>query len=180
MTQLLRAYGDELISFLAFQLRDPTATDEAFAILAEDLWQGLPRFQWKASARTWAYAVARHVAARYARAPHRRRERNLPLSQHQELSQVVQSVRTSTVRYLQTETKTRMRELRERLSPEDQLLLVLRVNRGLSFRDAAMVMADAPPDVSSDHLEREAARLRKRFERVKADLRRMAERDGIL
>ncbi|MDD9942315.1 MAG: sigma-70 family RNA polymerase sigma factor [Myxococcales bacterium] len=180
VTALLRCYGDDLMSFLVFRLGDRSAADEAFALLAEDLWASLPRFEFRSRVKTWAYTVATHVASRYARAPHRRRERNLSLSQHGQLSQLVAHVRSRTHRYLQTEVKSRMGELREQLAPEDQLLLVLRVNRQLSFRDAAMVMLGDPHGVPDAELEREAARLRKRFERVKAELRRMAEQEGLL
>ena len=180
VTLLLRNYGDCVMTFLAFQLRDPTAADEAFAITAEQLWHGLPGFKWQSSVRTWAYAIARRAAVRHMCDPHRRRHRNLPLGEHHALSQLVDDVRTRTQRYMKTETKNRMRALREQLPPDDQLLLVLRINRQLSFRDAAIVMTSCEQQLDEQAIEREAARLRKRFERIKAALRRMAERDGLL
>ena len=51
--------------------------------------------------------------------------------------------------------------------PDGGTLLVLRVDRRMSWRDIARVMADAP----DEDLDKFAATLRKRFERVKERLR---------
>ena len=123
-TVLLEHYGDELLSFLIARLRSEADGHEAFSLLAEDLWLGLPGFQWRSSARTWAYALARNAASRHARAPHRRGERNLTLSRHARLSQIVDGVRSRTQVHRRTETKDRLRALRERLDRDDQMLLV--------------------------------------------------------
>jgi RNA polymerase sigma-70 factor (ECF subfamily) len=186
VTLLLQIYGDELLSFMIARLRDRCAADEAFALLAEDLWRSLPRFEFRSSVRTWAYTVARHAAARYARAPQRRRDRQLTLSKHGQLSRLVEQYRSRTHAHLRTEVKSRVRELREQLEPDDQMLLILRVDRQLSWRDLAMIMADGEEGVESatpldaETIDREAARLRKRFERVKAELKRLAKEDGLI
>jgi RNA polymerase sigma-70 factor (ECF subfamily) len=85
--------------------------------------------------------------------------------------------RSTTAAYRQTSVKDCFRALREHLSEKDQALL--RVDRGLSFRESAMVLSG---DVSLDDasLQRESARLRKSFERLKSELRRLAERDGLV
>jgi RNA polymerase sigma-70 factor (ECF subfamily) len=77
-----------------------------------------------------------------------------------------------------------MRALREKLEPDDQMLLILRVDRQMEWRDLALVMSEeadpsaARPD--DDVLDREAARLRKRFERAKSELKRLAKESGLL
>jgi RNA polymerase sigma-70 factor (ECF subfamily) len=185
LTVLLQTYGDELLSFLVVHLRDRSHAEEAFALLAEDLWLSLPKFEFRSSARTWAYTLARHSAARYARSPARRKERNLTLSRNVPLSQLVDELRTRTQGYARTEVKDRVRALREQLDPEDQMLLVLRVDRQLAWRDLALVMAASPEDVDrvildAAAMEREGARLRKRFERVKQELKRLAKDAGLL
>jgi RNA polymerase sigma-70 factor (ECF subfamily) len=88
-------------------------------------------------------------------------------------------VRSATHVYQQTAVKDRVRALREQLDPDDQMLLVLRVDRGMAWRDLAMAMA-GEVELDDAALEREAARLRKAFERVKDDLRRMATETGLL
>ena len=73
-----------------------------------------------------------------------------------------------------------MRALREQLEPDDQMLLVLRVDRGMEFRDIAVALAEADAPLDAETLEREAARLRKRFERVKERLRELARSEGLI
>jgi RNA polymerase sigma-70 factor, ECF subfamily len=184
LTLLLQTYAEELLTFLIARLGDRSHAEEAFSMLAEDLWAGLPKFEFRSSVRTWAYMVARHAAARYALAPARRKDRNLTLSNHVQLSQFVEQLRTRTEAYRQTNVKNQFRALRQQLEPDDQMLLILRVDRQMEWRELAMVMSssDDPGEAGVDEaaLEREAARLRKRFERVKAELKRLAKQSGLL
>jgi DNA-directed RNA polymerase specialized sigma24 family protein len=113
--------------------------------------------------------LARHAAAKVREA--RRTGRTVSLSEAP-VSAVAAEVRESTSGYLRTEVKQRVRRLREQLDPDDQALLVLRVDKDLGWRDIAIVLAG--PDVGEAELARHAARLRKRFERVKAQLRTLA------
>jgi hypothetical protein len=53
------------------------------------------------------------------------------------------------------------------------------VDRDLSWRETAIAMC-SESELDEAAVEREAAKLRKRFERVKADLRKMAEEAGLL
>ncbi|MDH5676645.1 MAG: sigma-70 family RNA polymerase sigma factor [Myxococcales bacterium] len=184
VTLLLETYAQELLSFLAVRLGDSSHADDAFSMLAEDLWVSLPKFQFRSSVRTWAYTVARHVAARYARTPARKRDKNLTLSKNAPLSQLVEQLRTRTEVYRRTDVKSEVRALREKLPADDQTLLVLRVDRQMAWRDLALVMSSSgDPTVASiddEALEREAARLRKRFERIKGELKRLAKEAGLL
>lgn len=184
VTLLLEIYAGELLSFLIARLGDRVRGEEAFSLLAEDLWVGVPKFEFRSSVRTWAYMVARHAAARYARAPQRRKDRNLTLSGNVHLSELVEHVRTRTEAYRQTDVKNQIRALREKLDPDDQMLLILRVDRQMEWRDLALVMnEDADPTGASpddEVLDRDAARLRKRFERAKSELKRLAKEAGLL
>lgn len=178
---LLKHYGPELLSFLTARLGNRTDAEEVFGSFAEAMWQGLPEFQLRSSARTWAYTLARNAAVDYASAPQRRAARNLPLSQHTHVSALLDRSRSATLAHLRTEMKDHVRALRERLDPDDRMLLMLRVDRRMAWRDLAQVMLGAlAGEPESDEIAREAARLRKRFERVKADLREMATAEGLL
>ncbi|HEU4412796.1 MAG TPA: sigma-70 family RNA polymerase sigma factor [Polyangiaceae bacterium] len=175
-TLALRHYGPEVLGFLVAVRRDRLAAGEIFSQFCEDLWAGLPRFGWASSFRTWAYALARHALVRHGKDPFGRRR--APLSEHPGLSALEQQVRTQTLPYLRTEVKQRAALLRQRLEPDEQTLLVLRVDRGLGWAEIAMVMAEggeAPADAA-----RAAAALRKRFERVKAKLKALLEQEGLL
>lgn len=178
-TATLDLYGDEIFSFLMVRLRAVGDAQEAYSMFAEDLWVGLPKFAWRSSMRTWAYMVARNAATRYASAPQRRAARNLALSAPGRVSQMVDRMRSATQVHQQTVVKDRVRALRERLDPEDQMLLVLRVDRSLAWRDLAIAMT-GDADLDDAALDREAARLRKAFERVKAELKQMAKEEGLL
>jgi RNA polymerase sigma-70 factor, ECF subfamily len=175
----LRAYSTEIFNFLAARLRARSDAEEVYSMFAEDLWNGLPSFAWRCSMRTWAYTLARNAAARYATAPQRRMANNMRLSCPGVISELVEQIRCTTRVYQQTDAKDRFRALREQLDSEDQLLLVLRVDRNLAWRDLAIAMS-GDPDLDEETLSREAARLRKAFERVKAALKRLAKQEGLL
>lgn len=175
----LQAYSREIFNFLAARMRAPSDAEEIFSMFAEDLWAGLPKFAWRCSMRTWAYTLARNAANRYATAAHRRPQHNVRLSLPGVFSQLVEQVRYSTHIYQRTDAKNRFVALREQLDADDQLLLILRVDRKLSFRDLAFTLS-GDPDLDDKAVTREAARLRKSFERVKAQLKLLAQQEGLL
>jgi len=165
-TAALEGYGPELLGWLVAVARDEDLGREAFADFSEDLWRGLPGFRWASSFRTWAYVLARHALARLLRDPRRRRARNLSLSH---VAEVAARVATTTLAHLRTGAKDRVARLREGLSPEEQSLLILRVDRQMTWPEIAEVLGDAEPGAR----EREAARLRKQFQRVVRRLREL-------
>jgi RNA polymerase sigma-70 factor, ECF subfamily len=177
-TAVLTVYGDEILSFIHSRLRDRVDSDEAFAMFAEDLWNGLPSFGWRSSVRTWAYTLARNATVRYASSSGRRAAHNLPLSCPGAVAALVQRVRDTTECYKRTAVKDQFRALREQLDLEDQTLLVLRVDRNMSWRELAQTLSGTV-DLDEAVIERESARLRKAFERVKRELKRLSEGNGL-
>lgn len=169
-TELLRGYGSELYAFLAALHRGDA--DDVFGDLSMDLWRGLPAFRWQSSVRTWAYTLARNASHR-ARKKQRREQ---PLDEH--VAELAAEIRTKTKTYLRTEVKNRFAALRAQLPIEDQELLILRVDRDLSWNDLARALSDEPLD--DDALAREAARLRKRFSTLKARLLELGRREGLV
>lgn len=170
----IEGYGPEVLAFLVSTLRDEDQASDVFGDACEDLWRGLPGFEWRASLRTWFYTVARNAAARWRRSPHHRQGRHVPLS---EAGEVAHQVRTRTLTFLRSETKSKIDELRNELPEEDHQLLVLRVSRQLPWQDVARVLGNVDSDAS---VAREAARLRKRFQTLKATLRERARNAGLL
>jgi RNA polymerase sigma-70 factor (ECF subfamily) len=115
--------------------------------------------------------LARHAVSRIARAGRigaAHPDRAVPLSQVP-ASRIAAELRERTVEHLRSDVKDRVRSLREHLSPDDQTLLVLRVDKDLPWRDISVVFLGA--EASEADLTRHAAGLRKRFERIKAKLR---------
>jgi len=179
-TVIVEAYGREILGFLIARVRDPDMAGDIFSQFTEDLWRGLPAFQFRCSVRTWAYAIARHAASRHLKAARRERHRNVPLSKASRLSAIEQKVRTETLAAQRTETKHRIAQLREALPQDDQSLLILRVNRQLDWTEIAHVMLYQGEELEGEVLKREAGRLRKRFQLVKDRLRKMAKAEGLL
>lgn len=176
----LDAYGSEIVGFLTFRLKSAHEAHEVFSMFTEDLWTGLPQFSWRCSMRTWVYTLARNAATRYRSAAHRRRERGGgEFATASGLEQAIVRARSATHEYQRTDVKDRFRLLRDELDEEDQMLLVLRVDRNLSWRDLALAMT-GDIELTEEALDKEAARLRKAFERVKGELRRLALREGLL
>jgi RNA polymerase sigma-70 factor (ECF subfamily) len=171
-TLIVQRYGRELLSYLVAIARDETDGSEAFSQFTEDLWRGLPRFRWQSTARTWCYALARNALFRIRRRG-RRSAAAVPLSEVPELEHAAAQVRTTTLTYLRTEVKDEIAALRERLSPDDQALLILRVDRKLEWLDVARALADEDVELTDSDLARRSAALRKRFARIKAELKKL-------
>jgi RNA polymerase sigma-70 factor (ECF subfamily) len=174
-TASVEGYGPEVLGFLVTLLRSEHDATEVFSQTCEDLWSGLPRFEGRSSLRTWFYVLARHAAARFGRSPHRRPGRNVRVSDVEDLAE---AVRSRTLPHLRTEVKNRFAAIRDSLPEEDRALLVLRVDRNMSWSEIALVLC--PEDDSSEAIARAAARLRKRFQLVKEDIRARARTAGLL
>ena len=158
-------YGAELMSFLAAVHGTREDALEVFADASSDLVRTIGQFQRRSSLRTWFYALARNASQRYFDDSYRRRRTSLS-----EAPELAQLIRTGTAEFLRTEWKDRLRQLREELDPTDRAVLVLRVDRQLSWTEIAEVMGEPAS----------SARFRKRFERIKDKLRQSAIRSGWL
>ncbi len=178
-TLTIEHYGPELLGFLIGYMHDFHVASEVFAEFSEAFWKALPVFEWRCSIRTFAYKIARRTASHHRKGA-RRRQRALVPAELTELTGAVERVRTATVAYLRTDVKDQFQELRATLPEEDQLLLVLRVDRDLSWLELAEVMLtdEAAPD--RERLKTEAARLRKRFQLAKERLRALVVAAGLL
>ena len=165
-TLAIESYGPEILGFILALLRDEDDAREVFATFCEDLWRGVSAFRWSCSLRTWAYTLARHAVARFQRDRTRRANRHVPLSHAPEISQVVMQVTASTPWYQKTEPRSRVARLRKSLSTDEHALLILRNDRELAWPDIARV------------LDRDAAVLRKRYQRLLGRLRELYRAAG--
>jgi RNA polymerase sigma-70 factor (ECF subfamily) len=177
--RLLHRYGPEILGLLVALHRDHDEAGDVFSSFAEKVWTSIARFEWRSSVRTWAYVLARRASYDAQRSAKREARRVRPLSDSPAAEQMEARVRTATLTLLRTETKSALARLRETLPAEDQMLLVLRIDRKLSWSDLAVVLLenDAP---GPEDLKREAARLRKRFQLVKDRLRLLATERGLI
>jgi RNA polymerase sigma-70 factor (ECF subfamily) len=177
-TTAIQTYGQEVFAFLVSRERDEGRASEVFAEACEDLWRSMPDFQWRCSMRTWFSRLARNAAVRFGKRPVNQAARRVQISQ---ISEIVGKIRSRTLVHLRTEVKDELTKLREKLSAEDQALLVLRIDRQLSWSDIARVMSeDMAEDASDDTIARASARMRQRFQKLKERLRVLAEEHGLL
>jgi len=168
-TALIDGYGPQVLGFLRAVVRDPEGADDAFALFAENAWKGLPRWEMRSSARAWAYRVAWNAASRQFRDPWRRRRKKLPSSVASKLAAAVTSTSGQDV----DRQQGTLEALRAQLTQEEQSLLVLRIDRDLSWHEVAVALG-APDDTAG------CAALRKRFERLKEKLATAARASGLL
>jgi RNA polymerase sigma-70 factor, ECF subfamily len=175
-TLVLETYGSEVFGYLVHTLGNESDAGEVFSQTAEDLWKGLPSFGFRCTVRTWIYVLGRHAISRYRRSPWNRGERRTGDSR---LDSAVQVARSRTQPWRRTEVKDRMAALRDSLDEDDRTLLTLRVDRDLGWEDIARVMLGGEEPDAKD-VARESARLRKRFQLLKDELRRRAQEAGLL
>jgi RNA polymerase sigma-70 factor (ECF subfamily) len=157
-TATIRGYGPEILHYLCVLLRDRELANDVFADASVRLWDGMPKFRRECSMRTWFYRVAWSTASNARRQMARRREERLDSDAAAQLIAEV-SRSAGTVLAMSAENE----RLRAQLTPEEQTLLTLRLDRGLEWSEVALVLDDV-----------DAATARKRFERLKrklADLR---------
>jgi len=175
-TEVLGCYGSEIYGFLINLLGAESDATEVYLQVGEDLWRGLPGFAARSSIRTWIYVLARNAAAKYRRTPWHRRDRRASGSQ---LDDILARTRSQTSPWLRTDTKNHLRALRESLSDEDRTILALRVDRGLAWDEVARVTLGSD-DPEARTLTRETARVTKRYQLIKEQLRKRAREAGII
>jgi RNA polymerase sigma-70 factor, ECF subfamily len=141
-------------------------------------WRGLPSFDWRCTVRGWCFLLARNAADRLRAQSWHRRPR-VPLSRAP-TSSLVADVREPTLPHLRTDAKQRMRRLFEQLSEDDRALLQLRLDQALSWRDLALVLEFDGKVASELELERAVLRLQQRYQKIKRQLRRLAEASGLV
>jgi RNA polymerase sigma-70 factor (ECF subfamily) len=167
-TVAIRELGPPVARYLRSMLRADADAADAFSDWAESLWAGIGSFEGRSSFSSWAFRLAYHSALDLTDRAHRKRERRLATA---EASVLAEEVRTTAFRH--ERRRRRLDELRAELSADDQTLLFLRVDQQLAWDEVAAVLSSASAPV-------DAAAIRKRFERLKEKLRKLAQERGLL
>lgn len=166
---LLEAYGREVRSYLQAVVPEEAAADEAFSAFQLNVWRGMATWRQEGSARAWAYRVAWNAATRFHRDPWRRRRVRMVTGLASQLAQPT----VSSQRRSEEERLRALADLRASLPPGEQSLLILKVDRELTWAEvAAALSAEGEPPAQ--------AALRKRFERLTRKLGRLARARGLL
>ncbi|MFO0581783.1 MAG: sigma-70 family RNA polymerase sigma factor [Anaeromyxobacter sp.] len=165
----LRDHGPAVLRYLSGLLRDADDADDAFSMFAEQVWRRIGTFRGPGGFEVWLFRIAFREAMRLRDEAWRRRKRALPTTDaHRIAAEVRRTASVSMERRLDA-----LEKLRASLSLEDQHLLVLRVDHGLSFEEIAGTLGEGEAPL-------EEATVRKRFERAKARLARAAKDAGLL
>jgi RNA polymerase sigma-70 factor (ECF subfamily) len=164
----LGAYGPGVLGYLENVLGDPDDARDVFQAFAEDLWEWLPAYR-GGSLRAACYRIGRHAAARFRREAWRRRRERMRTTM---ASRIAASIASPESR-LASRPRDRLARLREALDPDERTLLILRLDRELSWNEVAEVLSEEGDPV-------DPAAARKRFERVKEKLGKLAREQGLL
>src|SRR4029078_12316306 len=78
-TLAIERYGPEILGILIARFRSESDASDAYSEFMQDLWRGVPGFQWRCSLRAWAHRIARHAAVRWATAGQRPPAPNMTL-----------------------------------------------------------------------------------------------------
>ncbi len=178
-TKLLADLGPEIRDYLVRVHGDLDAANDVFSMFCERIWRKIPDFEWRCSARTWAYTIARRISIDYSRSELRRTRWTVPISQASETAMSDQHDRSTAPPHFQAASSSIWKTLQERLPPEDRWLLALRIDRQLSWSELARVLLEGTSH-DGERTRKEAARLRKRFQLLKDRLRSWIIEDGLL
>jgi len=171
-TAAIEGFGPEILGFLVAVVRDKALAGEVFAQFCEELWSRLAAFHWKASFRPWLYGLAWMAWQRLRREPHFRKTISLP--EEPEITAAEERVRTVELARSESALDEGVARLRQSLDPEDQALLILRIDRRMSWEEIATVMISSEEARDVAALGRKAAFVQKRFSLVTANLKQLA------
>jgi RNA polymerase sigma-70 factor (ECF subfamily) len=158
-TEAIRALGPGVLRYVRTLLRDEADANDAFSYWAESVWTGLPRFRGDAPLRTWAFRLAYHAALAVLDRAWRRRVRPFATG---EASRLAETLRTASA--VRGERQRRKLDaVIAKLPVDDQTLLSLRVDQGLSWEDVADVLSTGTRRIDPKTLA-------KRYERLKVRL----------
>ncbi len=166
---VIREHGPAILRYLRALLREEAMASDAFSLTTEWIWRSMPTFRGTSSVRTWAFGIAWNAARRLREDPWHWRRELLHSSTASRLAAEVQTASAQEVEH----RADRLAELRRELTPDEQNLLVLRIDQGLDWKEIAEVVSASGERVSE-------AALRKRFERTKAKISKLAKERGII
>jgi len=167
-TAAIRTYGPAILGFLCSLVPEDDARD-VFSIFSENLWRSFGGFRGECTVRAWCYRLAWNAARGFRRDAYRQRKERLASNAASLLAASVnpESRLRAGKRY------QRLGEICKLLTPEERTLIVLRIDKELDWAEIASVLSAEGPSISE-------VALRKRFERLKQKLGRLARREGLL
>jgi RNA polymerase sigma factor (sigma-70 family) len=161
---ILDQYGSELRAFLSSRTSNRNSMEEVYSVVSEDVWRGLPRFRFQGQVRSWIYVLARNALARHVRRKQRWQSRHVAAEPDEYQADERHSLPT------RLGHSAELQPLLSELAEVDRQLLEQRLVRARSWREIALDRGKTSPA----EIERESARLRKRFQLLVQSLRQRA------
>jgi DNA-directed RNA polymerase specialized sigma24 family protein len=180
------ALGSEVFGFIIDVLGRERGADEVFAAASERLSRLLPALDQRWPLRTRAYAIAcreivRHRAGARRHGPGRPPEPADLADLTSNVKQLVGAITTEVRRTRRLDLRQEeIAGLREELSVDDRVLLILHVDKRLAWDEIALAIVEAQALRGDRARRREAARLRARFRLIAARLTERARLKGLL
>jgi RNA polymerase sigma-70 factor (ECF subfamily) len=165
-TEAIRSLGPAVLRYVRTLLRNEADANDALSYWAESVWSGLPGFRGDSSLRTWALRLAYHAALAVLDQAWRRRVRPFATG---EASRLAETLRTASAVRVERQRR-KLDAVIAKLSAEQQTLLSLRVDQGLSWEEVADVL-------STDARRVDPRTVAKRYERLKVRLAAELSRD---
>jgi RNA polymerase sigma-70 factor, ECF subfamily len=178
VTGVLRLYGAEIYGFVVALLEDDAASHEVYARVVVQVTTRLSSCPERFGLRTWLYLLARReLAGHRARAsspPERPEETSV-------LTPVLVPPLQESSPFRQTSFCGTISMFRKHLTPDEQEVLILRVDRRLSWTAIALTgLGEHANKSSTSELAEERRRVRRKFVEVRQKLTRIAASHGIL
>lgn len=168
---MLLDYGSDIRAFLRARTRDADMAAEVYAMFSEDLWKGLPGFRFQGKARSWLFTIARHALARHMSAHARWNSRHRPLLLEETCRHSDTGSHNAAVRH-------RLRHTLRTLSPAEHLLVRKRMILSMDWKEIAREQLGDAEGATSEVLDRESARLRKRYQLLVRRVRQALREDA--
>lgn len=166
-SEIIRGYGPQILGYLRRVLGSDGDAADAFSLFSEQVWRGIAGFAGRSSVRVWAYRVAWSAAMRVSEESWRQRRERLRTSMASRIAAEVQTQAGA------QRAADAIDLLRASLTAGERALLVLRLDQKLSWREAAEILC-------ADGELVDEATLRKRFERLKEKMGRLARERGLI
>lgn len=139
----LQQYGGLILRVARAYTRTDEDRDDLVQDILLQLWCSLPRFEGKASASTWIYRVALNTALAWRRSDARRRQRQTPLIEAEEIPSAEAD---HGARLDNQEVVSRLYAAIQQLSKVDAALVLLYLD-DLSYREMAEVLGISESNV---------------------------------
>lgn len=176
VTIALEAWGAEISrTQLTLVHGDVDRARDAFGIFCEDLWKGFASFEWRSKLRTWLHTLGRNAVSRLHRDAYGKRRTPMPTDG---VPEAVIHQTFGTGLGMQT-AFGHLLGLMSELDEEDQWLLVYRDDLELNWNDIVPVFFPDEPHDDPETEKKLAARLRKRYQRARDELREKAVARGL-